>query len=134
MIINMTQHPATPEQVAAGVIDLPQEAKEAVQAALTFDTLPTSQEIEERASWLAEFAATWDITQSDDGGAEIYPTAALIGGAPFLMSALESALKDRYVTPLYAFSKRESVEKRQADGSIIKTNVFRHIGFFGSST
>jgi hypothetical protein len=33
------------------------------------------------------------------------------------------------ITPLYAFSVRESVEQALADGSVRKVNVFRHAGF-----
>ena len=53
----------------------------------------------------------------------------MIGGAPFLMGALESALLDYGITPVYAFSKRESVEEVQKDGSVKKINIFRHAGF-----
>jgi len=53
----------------------------------------------------------------------------MIGGAPFLMSALEDALVIAGITPLYAFSVRESVEAEQADGSVRKVAVFRHLGF-----
>ena len=55
----------------------------------------------------------------------------MIGGAPFFMAALESALRDVGVTPIYAFSKREVVEEPQSDGSVKKTAVFRHAGFVG---
>ena len=45
------------------------------------------------------------------------------------MSALESALLDECITPMYAFSVRDSVEQTQPDGSVRKVNVFKHIGF-----
>ena len=53
----------------------------------------------------------------------------MIGGAPFFMSALERALLDVGITPLYAFSIRESVEKAAEDGTVTKINVFKHVGF-----
>ena len=49
------------------------------------------------------------------------------------MSALEKALVDYGVCPYYAFSRRESVEEVQADGSVRKTAVFRHAGFIQMS-
>ena len=33
------------------------------------------------------------------------------------------------VKPLYAFSKREVVEEQLPDGSVRKTQVFKHLGF-----
>ncbi len=40
MIINLTQHAATAEQVAVGVVDLPAEQREALIDALTFESIP----------------------------------------------------------------------------------------------
>lgn len=116
MILNVTQHPASPEQREAGVVDAPYT----LAGALTFEELPTRDEIETRAIWLADLAR--------DEGAE----AAMIGGAPYLMPALERTLRERGITPLYAFSLRESVEQTQPDGSVRKVNVFRHAGFIAA--
>jgi len=54
---------------------------------------------------------------------------AMIGGPPYLMSALEKALCQYGIEPLYAFSIRESKEVRKEDGSVEKIAVFRHKGF-----
>lgn len=116
-IINLTQHTATADQLAAGVVDFLPEIKAHVQALLTFDVLPCATAIRERAVTLAEITA------------ELGFESAMIGGAPFLMAPLEVALKSRWVRPLYAFSVRESVEKRNPDGSVTKQNVFKHAGF-----
>jgi hypothetical protein len=110
--INLTQHPATPDQ---GVTE--PENKAAVQAALTFDAIPSSEDMKERADFLARIAK--------DSGA----SKAMIGGAPFFMSTLEKALLDVGIKPVYAFSVRESVEKTTDDGTVTKTNVFKHTGF-----
>lgn len=125
MIVNLTQHPATTEQLASGVFDLEPAARETMCEWLTFSTLPNGQEIEERARLLAGVAAGDSRTVSAPSGVNY----AMIGGAPFLMSALENALIERGITPVYAFSNRESVESVQADGSVRKVNVFRHAGF-----
>ena len=116
-ILNLTQHQATPEQVEAGVFEPLQEMKKTIQNLLTLHDLPTKEEIERTAQALAWLA--------DATGAE----AAMIGGAPFLMSRLEERLNVLNIAPLYAFSQRESVEETQEDGSIRKVNVFRHLGF-----
>lgn len=113
MILNLTQHPATPEQIAAGVIE--PANKDAVRRLLTFDEIPSRADIAARAAALAEIADGHD--------------AAMIGGAPYLMGALEDALKKKGVAPLYSFTRREVVEKTASDGSVVKTAVFRHAGF-----
>jgi hypothetical protein len=113
MIINLTQHTASADQRAAGVADV--QPRERLVTLLTFDTAPSRAEISRRADEIAAIAA----------GAE----AAMIGGAPFLMSALERALEKRGVKALYAFSVRESVEETLPDGSVRKVNVFKHAGF-----
>src|SRR5699024_11202078 len=95
-IINLTQHPATPAQIAARVEE-PRD-KKAVQALLTFGELPARSEIDSRAARLATIAA--------EHGAH----NAMIGGAPYLMGALERALAKEGIMPVFAFSKRESVE------------------------
>jgi hypothetical protein len=130
-ILNLTQHPATAEQIAAGVIDLPEAARQKLSNLLTFADLPEPQEIADRAHDIALLAASMASPddRDDRSGSFGFATDALIGGAPFLMAPLERALADQGFTPLYAFSRRESVEERQPDGSVRKVNVFRHAGF-----
>ena len=114
-IINLTQHDSTPEQKAQGVVE-PSD-KQSIRGLLTFDTIPSKEEMADRASKIAAVAVN-----------EKY-AAAMIGGAPYFMSALETALKANGVKPLYAFSVRDSVDVAQADGSVRKMMVFRHLGF-----
>ncbi|MHC1597434.1 MAG: hypothetical protein ACXQT3_03860 [Methermicoccaceae archaeon] len=117
-ILNLTQHRPTPAQVEQGVVEHPSaEVREKIKELLTFEELPTPELVRARARALAEIAA--------DTGAE----AAMIGGAPYLMPPLEQELRKRGIKPLYAFSRRESVEEVQPDGSVRKTQVFRHLGF-----
>jgi hypothetical protein len=124
MIINLTQHPATAEQIAAGVVDLQGEQLEALKAALTFDDIPQYGEMARRAEIIA------DIAESCTGVGP-RPVYAMLGGAPFFMAILDSAIHDRGMFPIFAFSRRVSVEERQPDGSVIKRNVFKHEGFVG---
>lgn len=127
MIINLTQHPATPEQIEAGVTDLPQAQRAALVAALTVDTLPKRQEIAQRCLCIAEIALQNGL--GDDMDDDPVPASAMIGGAPWMMAALESALQERGIAPLYAFSVRESAEQAMPDGTVRKVNIFRHAGF-----
>lgn len=133
IIINLTQHQATPEQVAAGVVDLPPAVRDLLLKELTFDTLPSAEEIEDRAAHIAALAMDFTTSQLGDemanAGAVPRGVRAMIGGAPYLMSALEAALLDACIQPVYAFSVRESIEEVQPDGSVRKINVFRHGGF-----
>ena len=120
-ILNLTQHVATPEQVAAGVIE-PQD-KEAVRKLLTFTELPSGSVIGERAVKLA------DIAEADTAAVAV--AAAMIGGAGYLMSPLEVELRERGIKPLHSFTKRVVEEKTLPDGSVKKEAVFVHEGFVG---
>ena len=114
-IINLTQHAPAREQAEAGVFE-PAD-KQIVRGLLTFQELPNKEVIEERANELASIAESMGAKK------------ALIGGAPYLMAPLEKALKEKGITPLYAFSKRVSVEAQLPDGSVEKKMIFRHEGF-----
>lgn len=118
-ILNLTQHAATTEQVDAGVVE--PENKTAVQAALTFDAIPSADEMRQRAEFLAAIAK--------DSGCN----KAMIGGAPFFMAPMERALLATGITPVYAFSVRDSREEADGNGGVRKVNVFRHVGFVEAS-
>ena len=122
IIINLTQHASTPEQSKQGVVDLTGEDLSLLKDYLTFNTLPSKGEIAAKAQAIATLATLANLAGT---GAN----SAMIGGAPYLMGPLEQALKERGLTPLYAFSERVSKEAIQADGSIKKVLVFRHLGF-----
>lgn len=145
IVFNLTQHNATPEQVAAGVRALPKNQIQTMKDLLTFDTLPTREDVEARARALAAlvYEAAQDHCHNVVAG-EYDPLTGwgqslvsdlllgvrvMIGGAPFLMGPLSEALRARGLTPVYAFSQRESEDQTQPDGSIKKITVFRHQGF-----
>jgi len=109
-IYNLTQHVATKEQHVVEP-STPEEWKEQREL-LTFDKPPTRMEIEARAEALAS------IVEKRGSG------AAMIGGAPFLMSTLERVLIEHGINPCYAFTKRQ-VEMK--DGK--KISVFKMEGF-----
>ena len=131
-ILNLTQHVATPEQKAQGVVDLDEDRRKILTNLLIFEEIPSLYELKERAFLIANLcygeAPDYYLPHEEEGGALLY-NYAMIGGAPFFMSTLEKELLRRGITPLYAFSKRESIEELQPDGSVWKTQVFRHVGF-----
>lgn len=108
-ILNLTQHSASNEQLAQGVID--SQHQNMIRELLTFTKLPSKNEIQERAKGLRHYAEGFRY--------------AMIGGAPYLMAALEAELKKWGIIPLYAFSQRVSQET--SDGK--KISVFKHLGF-----
>jgi len=118
-ILNLTQHDATPDQLAAGVREPAGGAggKAEVQELLTFEGLPDSAWILAKAEALAAVARTHAVD------------AAMIGGAPYLMGPLERALKEQGIKALYSFTLRESVDVPDGNGGVRKTAVFRHVGF-----
>jgi hypothetical protein len=128
MILNLTQHTVTPEQEAQLVVE-PRMCKAEIRELLTFEEIPTKEEIEARANELARIAVSEASMYAGDTDNEVWITRVMIGGAPFLMGALEKATRECGFSPVYAFSKRESVDQPQPDGSVRKIAVFKHVGF-----
>lgn len=127
MILNLTQHLATPEQVLAGVIDLPTIERSTLVKMLTVEELPVAGELEGRCETIAQLAIHNGLG-GDIGDDPIF-TNVMIGGAPWMMSMLEHALVNENFKPVYAFSQRVSAETTKPDGTVVKTNVFKHVGF-----
>ena len=117
-ILNLTQHTATAEQTAQGVVDPEGRDKELFSKLLTFLDIPSKKEMEARADKLV---AHWCGDYMTDG--------VMIGGAPFFMPILERKFREQGVDVHYAFSRRESVDSVQPDGTVTKTSVFKHVGF-----
>lgn len=126
VIINATQHLASEDQQREGVFE--SSDPEGLHKALTFDDVPNHSAMTTRAlrvclivrqtqTYLEQFAA--------DQGLKLRVRGVMIGGAPYFMRHLEDALLDRGFTPMYAFSRRESVDL--PDGR--KQSVFRHAGW-----
>lgn len=120
-ILNCTQHSATPDQIAAGVVEPDQipnnSMKNTIKSLITFNDIPTGEEMAQRAADLADL-----VSQSPC-------RSVMIGGAPYFMSYLEFSLRAAGITPLYSFTKRETVETPNEDGTVTKTAVFKHIGW-----
>lgn len=118
-IVNLTQHPATPEQKAAGVFDLEGYAHTVLKRALDFSSIPDKALIRVRASAIATIAANRQPRLD----------AAMIGGALWLMAPLARELRERGIEPLFAFSVRDVEQQVQQDGSARKVAIFLHKGF-----
>lgn len=145
MILNLTQHQTTPEQFEAGVTDLPAPAREELKKLLTFNDVPTCEEINRRVKKIGSMVAQYIVRpfefkednlffcedEEDVAAAQRNGKALgykfMIGGAPFLMSPLAEELS-YFGDVVYAFSKRVSVEK-EINGEVVKHSVFKHAGF-----
>ena len=122
-IVNLTMHSPTPEQLAEGVVRRTPVRDDEIKGLLTFDEIPSLDEIVRRAERLADLASKM-LSVRDDGSSR-----AMIGGAPYLMGVLEQELKNKGIQPIYAFSRRETVEEPTEDGGVKKVAKFLHQGF-----
>jgi hypothetical protein len=141
LIINLTQHLATPDQQVEGVIDLPSKYRERLIKLLTFNELPDCRIIEKRARDIGDLVEEFllddlspvkeefiKIKKNGYSGIENLGLSFMIGGAPFLMVPLVDELKS-LGEPMFAFSKRIVVEEAQKDGTVVKKSLFKHQGF-----
>lgn len=129
LIINLTQHEATSDQLAEGVVDLPAEHRKALAEELTFSELPSPEEIRQRAEAIVALATMNGL--GGDADEDPWPDAAMVGGAPWLMPALCRQLEATAIPALFAFSTREAVEVEQ-NGQVVKTSRFIHRGFIAA--
>ena len=116
-IINLTQHVATESQVKDGVFE-PSD-KSSVKTCLTFTTIPSKEDMVERAKKLAQIAH------------EHQADFAMVGGAAYFIPVLENELIAVGIKPIHSFTERKSVDKINDDGSVQKVNVFEHVGWVG---
>ncbi len=152
LILNLTQHNASEEQVKAGVVDLPEPYNTELKKLLTFNELPSADEVKKRAGAIYDLVIDFCLDEkspikeeveamiiADDGefGNKYQINEAefrklgigfMIGGALWLMRPLIEELEN-IGTPLFAFTKRVTEEIKQPDGSIKKIAVFKHEGF-----
>ena len=124
IILNFTQHTLTKEQLDSlveegfNIENVEIEAPEFLKKCLTFRECPSREQVDRRASALADYAQI-----------QCKATDVIVGGAPYFMGALETALIERGIKPRYAFTERVAVETVNPDGSTTKTSIFRHSGW-----
>lgn len=154
-IINMTQHQATQEQLDNGVIELDADLKSQLIKLLTVEDISEVihyRNLEVRANQIIALATEQIARMADAQGESLAPVfkaaraldkftltpthlnsyygvAVMLGGAPWMMPALEKVAHLRGLSVCYAFSKRVSEEQHQPDGSVKKVNTFKHQGF-----
>jgi cell wall-associated NlpC family hydrolase len=108
-MMKTSQHVATDEQKAQLVVE-PRMTKEKIKKLLTFEEIPTKEEIEARAKELARIAVSEASMYAGDTDNVIWITRVMIGGAPYLWGHSRTQSRECGFTPVYAFSKRESEE------------------------
>ena len=83
MILNLTQHVVTAEQKAQLVVE-PRMTKDKIRELLTFEEIPSKEEIESRAEKLARIAVSEANHYAGETDNEIWITRVMLGGAPFI--------------------------------------------------
>jgi hypothetical protein len=114
MILNLTSRKATPEQVKAGVVDMPAADHSTIRALLSFDKTPSPAEIDSRAAVTA-FIALYVINHGFEGEK---PSQVLIDGPSWLIPALIRDLKRGGMEPVFAFSTQKKGKKAKRAGFI----------------
>ena len=123
MILNLTQHNATKDQIYAGIIDMPVDFQTTLKGLLTFPTQYTRADLEYRALQIHELVRDFCGTSKE------VLEGVMIGGMPSFMPVLESVLISKGIKVGYACTERKSVDK-EVDNKIIKTAVFVHAGMY----
>ena len=116
IIYNLTQHALTEEQRKDGILELPAALSERVKGLLNFEAMPWQDEVQARAEQLAVLAL------------EVCADGVMLGGAPFLMSALVAQMKQRGIRTFFAFSQRRSREVQIAGNTVEKRSIFCYEG------
>ena len=124
MILNLTQHNATADQINVGINDLTVDFQTALKGLLTFPTQYTRADLEYRALQIHEL-----VRDFCGGTSEEVLEGVMIGGMPSFMPVLESVLISKGIKVGYACTERKSVDKK-VDDKIIKTAVFVHSGMY----
>lgn len=125
VIINITQHMFTNEQKEEFLLKDFEwvDTTDEVKALLTFASRPTLAEMQERAKALVAHA------KANQAGGVIGETVVMCGGAPYFMPVLEQEFLGTGIRVVYSFSERASIETTMPDGNVVKTSVFKHVGF-----
>ena len=122
-ILNLTQHNATADQLAAGIIDLPVDFQIVLKDLLTFPTQYTRDDLEYRALQIHELVRDFCGTSKE------VLEGVMIGGMPSFMPVLESVLISKGIKVGYACTERQSDDK-EVDGKVVKTAIFVHAGMY----
>jgi len=124
-ILNATSIAATEEQIAAGVVDFPEEMIPQLYQLLTFTTLPTVSDLCERADNLVDFINDYILEHEEITHVMINPPAFFT-----LYLAKELEYLDRDINVVYPFS-HWVYDKVILPDSSNKETMNREEGFVG---
>ena len=116
IFVSIMAHPLTEEQKEAALKEFSVDRIEEIRSPFNIDPKASTADIEALAT---EFA---------DKVPEGTTVATVAGELTFTM-ALTKLLKERGVKVVTATTERVSKERVLVDGSVEKTNVFRHVAF-----
>ena len=123
MILNLTQHAATPDQIDAGVMEPVPKDKKRIISLLTFESLPSREEVIKVAKALCQIIQKYSDV-----------TAVMIDGPGYLLTCLDPMIQLSGIPALYAFSIREYRWNLNPKNGVVKEVVyFRHAGFVNMS-
>ena len=123
MILNLTQHNATADQINVGINDLTVDFQNTLKGLLTFPTQYTRDDLEYLALQIHELVRDFCGTSKE------VLEGVMIGGMPSFMPVLESVLISKGIKVGYACTERQSVDK-EVDGKVVKTAIFVHAGMY----
>lgn len=146
-IINLTQHVATEDQVAAGVVNVQDNFTATLKNLLTFPATYDVYMLIVRAqavaaiaydSWNASCQAAADadtrpLSSTDDAYMDYWYHSSkecMIGGMPSFMRHLEDALIAKGFKVGYACTARVSIDVPDGNGGVKKSSVFKHVGMY----
>ena len=128
MILNLTQHNATDDQINAGINDIPVDFQNTLKGLLTFPTQYTRADLEYRALQIHELIR--DMCGEHFGAPPKHALdGVMIGGMPSFMPVLEATLVSKGIRVGYACTERQSIDK-EIDGKVVKTAIFVHAGMY----
>ena len=145
-IINATQHTETAEQRAEGVVVFGKHGSwdlDDLKAALTVVGLPTADVLDEKVDLLTRMLENeWDVantwhthafcnynSEEDIPYITTITKSVMLGGYFPLVIKLTEALKNKGWKVVFSHTERQSVESVNDAGEVVKTAVFKHVGF-----
>ena len=117
-VFNLTKHQMTPDQIAAGGLNVP--SAQAATELHDFVVMPTAADMQLRASALMSLAQEAGAVAGD---------GVMLAGAMYFIPPLVDAARDAGFVPTLSFTQRVAVEKPLEDGSVKLEYIFRHEGW-----
>jgi hypothetical protein len=126
-VFNLTRHKATKDQKAVGIIDLPYEYITRINTLSTFEPIPTSTHLIERAN---EIVAVLQEYIRISGMYEV--DSVMLGGAPYFNAVLDKVLTINGFVPCYPFTLKQSQHNIE-NNKTVSTTVYKHMGLVHTS-